>query len=62
LPVPEAPDVTVIHAALLVAVQLQSLPLVTVTVPSTAAGEVSVDNDGEMLEVHGAPGCVTVKV
>lgn len=52
----------VIHAALLVAVQLQSLPLVTVTVPSAAAGEVSVDNDGEMLEVHGAPGCVTVNV
>jgi hypothetical protein len=52
----------VIQAALLVAVQLQPAPLVTVTVPSTAAGEVRVVENGEMLKTHGVPGCVIVKV
>jgi hypothetical protein len=52
----------VIQAALLVAVQLQPAPLVTVTVPSTAAGEVRFNENGEMLNTHGVPGCVMVKV
>jgi hypothetical protein len=52
----------VIQAALLVAVQLQPAPLVTVTVPSTAAGEVRVVENGEMLKTHGVPGWVIVKV
>jgi hypothetical protein len=51
----------VIHAALLVAVQLQPVPALTVTVPSAAAGEVKVDENGEIENAQGAPGCVIVK-
>jgi hypothetical protein len=36
LPVPDAPDVTVNHGALLVAVHVQPAPAVTVTVPVVA--------------------------
>jgi hypothetical protein len=61
LPLPDAPAVTVIHAALLTAVQLHPVPAVTVTVP-VAAADVRFEEVGEMVLPHGAPGCVTVKV
>jgi len=54
--------VIVIHVALLVAVQLQPVPEVTVTVPVVAAADVRSDDVGEMVNVHGAPACVTLKV
>jgi len=38
-PVPVAPDVTVIHGALLVALHAQPVPAVTVTVPVVASAE-----------------------
>jgi hypothetical protein len=61
LPLPEAPLVTVIHAALLVAVQAQPLVVVTATVElSPAAGEFQLA--GAMEKVHGTPDWVTVNV
>ena len=48
--------------ALLTAVQLQPVPALTVTVPVVAAEEVRLDDVGEIVSVHGAPACVTVKV
>jgi hypothetical protein len=60
LPVPLAPDVMVIHAALLAAVQLQPLRPLTVTTPFAAAGEVRFDHNGETVNAHGAPDCVIV--
>jgi hypothetical protein len=54
LPLPDAPLVTVIHAALLVAVQAQPLVVVTATVElSPAAGEFQLV--GAMANVQGAP-------
>ena len=57
-----APAVIVIHASLLVAVQLQPAPAVTVTVQVVAADVVKFDDVGRMVKVQGAPACVTVKV
>jgi hypothetical protein len=54
--------VIVIQPTLLVAVQLQPGPAVTVTVPVAAAGVARFEEVGEMVLPHGAPGCVTVKV
>ena len=62
MPLPEAPAVTVIHPSLLAAVQLQPVPAVTLTVPVAAADVVRFDEVGEIVNVHGAPACVTVKV
>ena len=62
MPLPDAPAVTVIHPTLLAAVQLQPVPAVTVTVPVAAADVVRFDEVGAMVNVHGAPACVTVKV
>ena len=47
---------------MLAAVQLQPVPAVTVTVPVAAADVVRFDDVGAMVNVHGAPACVTVKV
>lgn len=52
----------VIHVALLVAVQPQPVPAVTLTVPVVAEDDVRLDDVGEIANVHGAPACVTVKV
>ena len=62
MPLPDAPAVTVIQASLLAAVQLQPVPAVTVTLPVAAADVVRFDEVGAMVNVHGAPACVTVKV
>jgi hypothetical protein len=62
LPLPEAPAVIVIQAALLVAPQPQPAPAVTVTVPVAAADVERFDPVGAMVMPHGAPACVTVKV
>ena len=61
MPVPLTPAVIVIHAALLVAVQLQPAAAVTVTTPVPAL-DVALAEAGEIVGVHGAPACVTVKV
>ena len=50
------------HVALLVAVQLQPVPAVTVTVPVAATDVVKFDEVGEIVNVQGAPACVTVNV
>jgi hypothetical protein len=48
--------VIVIHeVALLVAVQLQPAPAVTVTVPLVAADDARFDDVGEMENEHGTP-------
>ena len=61
LPLPLAPVVTVIHAALLLAVQLQPVAAVTVIVPVVPeAGGVA--DVGEIDGAQGAPACVTVNV
>ena len=52
----------VIQASLLVAVQLQPVPAVTVTVPVVAVEDVRFDDVGAMVNVQGAPAWVTVKV
>jgi len=62
LPLPLAPALIVIQVALLVAVQLQPVPAVTVTVPVVATDEVRFDEVGAIVNMHGAPACVTVKV
>jgi len=62
LPLPLAPAVIVIHAALLVDVHAHPAPAVTVTVPLTAADEVSVEDEGRIVNEHGMPGCVMVNV
>jgi hypothetical protein len=61
LPLPLAPAVTVIQASLLTAVQLQPVPAVTVTVP-VVAEDVGFTDVGEIVNVQGAPACVTVNV
>ena len=60
MPLPLAPAVTVIQLALLVAVQLQPVPAVRVTVPVVAADDVRFDDVGAMVNVQGAPAWVTV--
>ena len=61
LPSPVPPDPTLSHAALLVVLQAQVLPAVTATATlSPAAGEVRLV--GAIVNVHGAPACVTLKV
>ena len=63
MPLPLAPAVTVSQlVALLTAVQLQPVPAVTVTVPVVAPDDARVDEVGAIVNVHGAPACVTVKV
>ena len=52
----------VIQPALLVADQLQPVPAVTPTVPVAAADVARLDEAGLIVNVHGAPACVTVKV
>lgn len=59
---PLAPPVTVIHAALLVAVHAQPAPAVTVTVPVVAADVLRFTDEGRIVNEHGAPGCVIVNV
>jgi hypothetical protein len=61
LPVPEPPEVTVIHEAPLDEVQLQPLVPLTFTVngPPVDVAEVDV---GETVKLHGAPAWLTVKV
>ena len=58
---PLAPAVIVIQASLLTAVQLQPVPAVTLTVP-VVAEDVGFDDVGAIVNVQGAPACVTVKV
>ena len=52
----------VIQASLLVAVQLQPVPAVTVTVPVAATDDVKFNDVGAIVNVQGAPAWVTVKV
>jgi len=61
-PLPLTPPVTVIHAALLVAVHAQPAPAVTVTVPLVATDVLRVTADGRIVNEQGAPGWVIVKV
>ena len=60
--VPLAPAPIVSHASLLTAVQVQPEPAVTVIEPLAAIDDARFDDVGEMVNVHGAPDCVTVKV
>ena len=62
MPLPDVPALIVIHESLLAAVQLQPVPAVTVTVPVAAADVVRFDEAGEIVNVHGAPACVTLNV
>ena len=62
MPLPLAPALIVSQASLLVAVQLQLAPAVTVTVPVVATDDVKLDDVGAIVNEHGAPACVTVKV
>jgi hypothetical protein len=62
LPVPLAPDVTVIHVALLAAVQLHvpaDAATPTLALPAAALGDAPV---GDSVNEHGAAACVTVNV
>ena len=61
MPLPLLPLVTVIQRTLLVAVQLQPVPAVTLTLaaPPLAGLEALV---GETVKLHGAALCVTVTV
>jgi hypothetical protein len=52
-PVPAAPVLTVIHAALLTAVQVHPVPAVTVLLPLPPAATIDCDV-GEMVGAHGA--------
>ena len=52
----------VIQPTLLVADQPQPVPAVTPTVPVAATDVVRFDEAGLIVNVHGAPACVTVKV
>ena len=58
---PVAPEVIVIHASLLVAVQPHPVGALTVTMPE-APDVAAVVELGESVETHGTPTCVTVKV
>ena len=61
MPLPVAPVLTVIHVALLVAVQAQPAGTVTVTVPVPAAAVTMAEVD-EIAGVHDMALCVTVNV
>ena len=61
MPLPLAPLLIVSHDALLVAVQLQPVPAVIPTVPAPP-DELKFEVVGEIVNVHGAPAWVTVKV
>ena len=50
------------HGSFTIAVQLQPVPELTVTVPVAAAELARFDEVGEIVNVHGAPACVTVNV
>jgi hypothetical protein len=58
---PLAPEVTVIHDALLAAVQLHPLVVVTVAEPVVAPAA-TLWVVGEIAKLHGAAACVTVSV
>ena len=62
MPVPLAPAPIVIHASLLVAVQLQPAPAVTVIEPLAASDDGRLFEVGEIVSVHETPACVTVNV
>ena len=62
MPVPLAPALIVSHALLLVALQLHPVPAVTATLPVVATDDVRFDDVGEIVNVQGAPACVTVYV
>ena len=61
-PLPLTPPVTVIQAALLVAVHAQPAPAVTVTVPLVATEVLSMTAEGRIVNEQGVPGWVIVKV
>ena len=61
MPLPAAPVLTVIHVALLIAVQAHPVGTVTVTVPVPAAA-VRVAEAGEIVGVHDMALCVIVNV
>jgi hypothetical protein len=61
-PFPLAPEVTVIHAALLVAVQAQPVAAVTVTAAPVAPVAATLDEAAESVGAHGAAACVTPNV
>lgn len=50
------------HESLDVADQLHPAPAPTVTIPVVAVGNANVDEVGEIVIVHGAPGWLTVNV
>jgi hypothetical protein len=62
LPLPLAPAVTVIHAALLVAVQAHPVAAVTVTAAAVTPAAATLDDADESVGAHGAPACVTSNV
>ena len=62
MPVPLAPAPIVIHASLLVAVQLQPEAAVTVIEPLAASDDGRLFDVGAIVNVHEMPACVTVKV
>ena len=59
---PLAPALIVIQPALLAAVHVHPVPAVTATLPVAAADVVRFEDVGEIVNVHGAPAWVTVKV
>ena len=59
---PLAPAPIVIHASLLVAVQLQPALAVTVIEPLAASDDGRLFEVGEIVNVHETPACVTVNV
>jgi len=61
-PVPLAPEVMEIHAALDVATQLQPGVAPTVTVPLVDADVVRSIETGEIVKAQVAPACVTLNV
>jgi hypothetical protein len=61
LPLPVAPAVTVIHALLLVVVQLHPIDAKTVIVP-VAPADTTLAETGEIEDTHDTPACVTVNV
>ena len=62
MPVPLAPAPIVIHASLLVDVQLQPALAVTVIEPLAASDDGRLFEAGEIVNVHEIPDCVTVNV
>jgi hypothetical protein len=60
LPLPVAPAVTVIQAALLVAVHAQPVAAVTLTVPPVIPAATTLADAAASVGAQGAPACVTV--